>query len=132
MAPADSAKHEARLAELVAGLTGEDAASSAEMTHPLLRGAQDPLQVVARAIVDLRESGRSLRVTRYLDRGYQPVIDLRGPAPRPAFYGARPQEAPAADDDAADLRFLRHARAAGSRLRTEGDRPAGTSGFVPG
>ncbi len=130
MATIDAAKHEARLAELVAGLTGEDAASSAEMTHSLLSGAADPLAVVARAIIDLRESDRALRVTRYLDRGYQPVIDLREPEARPAFYGARPESDPPTDDEI-DLRFRRHARVPGARMRATGDRPAGNSGFVP-
>jgi len=107
-----------RLAELVAELTGEDVPSSVEATGTLLsRRAPhvEPLQVVARAMLDLGQSGRSLRVTRYLDSAYEPVIDLRSGDPRVI-------------DDAGD-RFDR----AASRSRRLPDRPAGTdsSGCVP-
>ena len=74
------------------------------------------MEVVARAIIDLRESSRALRVTRYLDSSFDPVIDLR--------------DGDAADDDV-EPRFRRHDRASGSRPSRHGDRPAGTTGFVP-
>jgi hypothetical protein len=111
-----------RLAELVAQLTGEDEADSVEATTALLgrRRADEALEIVARAIVDLRESSRALRVTRYLDRTLSPTIDLRDdPGPSP--------------DDQIQARFSRHDRASGSRPSRHGDRPAGTSptGFRP-
>jgi hypothetical protein len=113
-----------RLAEMVALLSGEDAADSADMTRSLLaRGcrATEPLQIVARAILDLRESGRALRVTRYLDSSFEPVIDLRGPEPRVVSLFAD-----------VDARFRRPGRAVGNPPPRVGDRPAGTtSGFVP-
>jgi len=59
-----------RLGELVAHLTGEDQRDSAEAAAQRLgpaRSADDPLAVVARAIVDLRDSRHSLRVTRYVN-----------------------------------------------------------------
>lgn len=107
-----------RLAELVAGLTGEDVSSSVEATGTLLSrrvAPVEPLQVVARAMLDLGQSGRSLRVTRYLDSAYEPVIDLRDGDPRVV-------------DEVGD-RFDR----AAVRSRRLPDRPAGTdsSGFVP-
>lgn len=106
-----------RLAELVAELTGEDVPSSVEATGTLLARREhpvEPLQVVARAMLDLGQSGRSLRVTRYLDSAYDPVIDLRDKDRRTI-------------DEVGD-RFDRVA----SRGRLVPDRPAGTdsSGFV--
>jgi hypothetical protein len=115
-----------RLAELVAQLTGEDVIDSAEATAarmtPRPRGRDEALGVVAQAIIDLRESSRALRVTRYLDADFEPVIDLRD--------GDR---GPDSSDDEIEARFRRHGRASGSRPSRRWDRPAGssTTGFVP-
>jgi len=113
-----------RLAEMVAQLSGEDAIDSTDITQSLIarRGhAAEPLQIVARALLDLRESGRALRVTRYLDSSFEPVIDLRGPEPRVVSLF-----------DDVDARFRRTGRAVGTTPPRAGDRPAGTtSGFVP-
>jgi hypothetical protein len=110
---------------MVAHLSGENAVDSTDATQTLLaRGNRntEPLQIVARAILDLRESGRALRVTRYLDSSFEPVIDLRGPEPRVVY---------SLFDDV-DVRFRRSGRAVGSAPPRVGDRPAGTtSGFVP-
>lgn len=113
-----------RLAEMVAHLSGESAIDSAEATQSLIARngrTAEPLQIVARAILDLRESGRALRVTRYLDSSFEPVIDLRGPEPRVVSLF-----------DDVDARFRRTGRAVGTAPSRVGDRPAGTtSGFVP-
>jgi hypothetical protein len=119
--------HAERLAELVAQLTGEDPRDSVEATAALLgeeRAPEAPLQIVARAILDLRESGRALRVTRYLGRTFEPVIDLRD---------SRDPAPPGGGSDDIDARFRRLDRASGSRPSRFGDRPAGssTSGFAP-
>lgn len=111
-----------RLAELVAQLTGEDPADSAEATcaHRAPASRREPLEVVARAIIDLRESSRALRVTRYLDHPFDPVIDLR--------VG---EEGVASLHDV-DVRFHRRARVAGILPQRAGGRPAGNnSGFAP-
>lgn len=110
-----------RLAELVAGLTGEDDRDSAEATLGLVArtgGDPEPLALVARAILELGQSGRSLRVTRYLDHDFEPVIDLRDPERAELVAGDR---------------FERRGRAAAHAAPRHGDRPAGTtrSGFVP-
>jgi hypothetical protein len=105
-----------RLAELVAELTGEDVPASVEATGPFLAGGAphvEPLRIVARAMLDLGQSSRSLRVTRYLESAFEPVIDLR--------QGNR------RDIDSHEDRFDR-----AGRSRRVPDRPAGTdsSGFV--
>lgn len=73
-----------RLAELVAALTGADDVDSAEATgrRAARPGGPDSLAIVAHAILDLRESERAMRVTPYLERPYQPTIDLRTSDPR--------------------------------------------------
>lgn len=114
-----------RLAEFVSLLTGADEFDSAEATGGRSAGPGEPdaLRIVAHAIVELRESSRSLRVTPYLDRTFEPVIDLR--TPRPADSDS--------DLSAVDPRFRRHDRDVGGTPRRVGGRPAGTSpsGFVP-
>ena len=120
----DHAVQAERLAELVAQLTGEDVIDSTEATAarmtPRPRGRDEALGVVAQAIIDLRESSRALRVTRYLDADFEPVIDLR-------------DSDPDSSDDEIEARFRRHGRASGSRPSRRWDRPAGssTTGFVP-
>jgi hypothetical protein len=113
-----------RLAEFVSLLTGADQLDSAEATGRRTpgRGNPDGLEIVAHAILELRESGRSLRVTPYLDRPFEPVIDLRSS-----------RDDNDSDPPAVDPRFRRHDRDAGGTPRRVGGRPAGTSpsGFVP-
>ena len=109
-----------RLVELVSHLTGADPIDSAEATDGLLAktGRDGSLAVVAHAIIELRESARALRVTPYLDRPYEPIIDLRADA----------------DDDAStdvDLRFRRHDRTRVLGPRSGGERPAGRASGLP-
>jgi hypothetical protein len=115
-----------RLAEFVSLLTGADQADSVDATGGRAPGpgGPDSLEIVAHAILELRESERALRVTPYLDCTFEPVIDLRT-----ATAGADH------DDDlrAVDLRFRRHERDVGGTPRRVGGRSTGTSpsGFVP-